>query len=84
MSTRRSRGSSVLLAAAMLSFAVPAARAADPDAPTDTAEGWKKVLAYAGCAFGLFRAITPVDWSAAITGCMRLYLDEPPLTPGGN
>ncbi len=84
MTTRRSRGVHVLLAAAMLTLAAPSARAADPDAPTDTAEGWKKVVAYAGCAFGLFRAITPADWTAAMFTCTKLFLDEPPFTAGGD
>ncbi len=84
MTTRKGRGVYVLLAAAVLALAAPSARAADPDAPTDTAAGWKKVVAYAGCAFGVFRAITPVDWTAAMLTCTKLFLDEPPLTPGGD
>jgi hypothetical protein len=84
MSTRRTRGAYVLLAAAMLSLAAPVAHAEDPDGSGDTADGWKKVLAYAGCAINVFRAITPVDWVVAMSGCTKLFLDEPPLTSGGD
>ncbi len=87
MDHRRTRGALVMLAIAALSFvspvAVPEALAADPSEPTDTAEGWKKVLAYARCAFDVFRAVTPVDWASAGFECTRLFLAEPPLTPGG-
>lgn len=87
MDHRRTRGALVMLALAALSFAspmaAPEARAAGSDSPGDTAEGWKKVLAYARCAFDVFRAVTPVDWASAGFECTRLFLAEPPLTPGG-
>ena len=83
MSTRRTRGVCVLLALAALTAVAPIARAADPDAPTDTADGWKKVLAYANCAFQVFRAITPTDWVAAGISCTRLFIAESPVNAGG-
>ena len=86
MPTRRIRGAPGVLAMLMLLalFVVaPAARAADPDASTDTANGWKKVLAYARCAFVVFIAVTPAEIGAAMFDCTRLYLSEPPLPGGG-
>jgi len=85
MSTRRTRGAPGALASLMLLallIAAPAARAADPDAPIDTTEGWKKVVSYARCAFLVFVATTPTDWATAFFDCSRTYLAEPP-TPGG-
>jgi hypothetical protein len=63
-----------------LSLAVPA-RAASED-PTDPT-GWRKALAYARCAFELWRAVTPVEVAAALFDCGRMLLDEPVLGAGG-
>ena len=85
MTTRRTRGAPsalALLTLLALLVVAPAARA-EADAPPDTDAGWRKVLAYARCAFDVFRAVTPADWSLAVFECSRLYLDEPPLTGGG-
>ena len=59
MSTRKSRGAPgalAMLTLMCLLVAAPAARAADPDAPTNTADGWKKVLSYGRCALLVFRS----------------------------
>jgi len=86
MTTRKTRGAPgalAMLTLLLLLVAVPAARAADPDAPSDGADGWKKVVAYARCAFLVFAAATPTDWAVAITDCTHLYLEEPPAPGGG-
>ena len=83
MTTRRIRGAPgalAMLTLLTLLIAAPAARAADPDSPTDTADGWKKVVAYGRCAFLVFVAVTPTQWGAAIFDCTRLYIAE---SPGG-
>ncbi|MEQ1831522.1 MAG: hypothetical protein ABL977_00600 [Candidatus Eisenbacteria bacterium] len=80
---RRKQAALVLLAAAMFAVVPPAARAAEPEAGGVTAEGWKKVVAYAGCAFAVFRALTPADWATAALTCTKLYLDEPGAPAGG-
>jgi hypothetical protein len=86
MTTRRNRGAPgafAMLTLLLLLVAAPAARAADPDAPSDGANGWKKVIAYARCAFLTFAAVTPAEWAVAISDCTRLYLDESPAPGGG-
>ena len=70
----------LMLTAALL---VPPARAADAATDGGTAEGWKKVLAFAHCAANVFRAATPADWAVAFTDCGRLFLEEPPWPGGG-
>lgn len=90
MTTRRSRGAlatlslrfATLLAVVTLLVVAPAARAADPDAPGDTADGWRKVLAYARCALLVFFAGTPIEWSAAFADCSHTYTAEA-AGPGG-
>ena len=82
MSHRRSKAALMLFAAVMLTFVPPAAHAAEADT-AGTAEGWKKVVAYAGCALAVFRSITPADWAAAVVTCSKLYLDEPASPTGG-
>ncbi len=87
MTTRRTRGAPGALAMftlLLLLVAVPAARAADPDTPSDGTDGWKKVIAYARCAFLTFAAVTPTDWVIAISDCTRLYLEESPAPGGGH
>ena len=84
-STRGTRGAPsalALLTLLALLVVAPAARA-EADAPPDTDTGWRKVLSYARCAFEVFRAVTPAEWSVAFFDCSRLYLSEPPLTGGG-
>ena len=86
MTTRRTRGAPGALASLMLLallIAAPAARGADPDAPTDTADGWKKVVTYARCAFLVFVATTPTEWTTAFFDCARTFIAEPPLPGGG-
>ena len=83
MITRRVDGVLVLLMAAMLAIVPPSAHAADSASGGNTAEGWKKVVAYAGCAFSVFRAVTPADWAVAIMDCSKLFLDEPASPNGG-
>ena len=81
MTTRRTRGAPGALAIGCLLALLlvsPAVRAAEPDAPYDTADGWRKVVAYAHCAFLVFIAATPGDWAAAIFDCTRLYASESP------
>ena len=73
----------VLLALFALLAAAPMARAADPDWPGDTDEGWRKVIAYSRCAFEVFMAITPAQWTGAFLDCGRQFLDEPPIGLGG-
>jgi len=83
MTTRRIRGAPgalAMLTLLMLLTAAPAARAADPDTSTDTANGWRKVVAYGRCAFLVFVAVTPTDWGVAFFDCTRLFIDE---SPGG-
>ena len=85
MSTRRIRGAPGALAVLMLfaSLVAPPVRAAgDASGSGDADEGWKKVVAYAHCAFSVFRAVTPLDWSAALLTCTRLFMEEPSV-PGG-
>ena len=86
MTTRKTRGApALLLAAFVLSLqliAVPAARAADPDAPSDTADGWRNVVRYAHCAFLVFTAVSPVEWTMAFADCTRLYMAQASLTSG--
>jgi hypothetical protein len=78
----RRHGASLLVLAAFLAFA-PCALASDPDWPSDTDDGWRKVLAYGRCALQVFGAVTPPQWGAAFLDCARLFLAEPPL-PGGD
>jgi hypothetical protein len=54
----------------------PAARAYEGDADT-TEDGWKKVFAYARCAFEIWKAVTPAEWGAAFFDCGRTIMDEP-------
>ena len=85
MTTRRTRGAPgalAMLTLLLLLVVAPATRAADPDAPGDGADGWRKLVAYGRCAFLVFIATTPTDWAIAIGDCTRLFLEEPP-TPGG-
>lgn len=74
-SVRRAPRAPALLALVMLLSVAPAARAEDSGDPT--AEGWRKVFAYARCAFEMFKAVTPTDWGAAFFDCGRTFLDEP-------
>jgi hypothetical protein len=74
----RSPAALVPLALALVLCVQPARAASDED----TADGWKKVIAYARCALNVFRAVTPTDWTVAFLDCGRLYLEEPTL-PGG-
>jgi hypothetical protein len=73
------RAALVALALAASFHVAPARASAGDDV---SAEGWKKVLSFARCAFHVFRAITPTDWMVASIDCSRLFLEEPPL-PGG-
>ena len=86
MTTRRNRGApgafAMLMLFAMLTL-VPAARAAETAAPADTTEGWRKVVSYARCAFAVFRAVTPLDWGAAMFDCTRTFIAELPPPAGG-
>ena len=85
MTTRRTRGAPGALASLMLLallIAAPAARAAEPDVPPDTADGWKKVVSYARCAFLVFVATSPTDWATAFFDCSRTFAAEP-AAPGG-
>lgn len=68
-----------LVVVMMLGLA-PLAHAADPDVPSDTAEGWRKVLSYSQCAFAIYRAVTPLDWAGAVFECTRLFMAEPPAS----
>lgn len=83
MSNRSTRGTpraaAGILVVVMLGL-VPLAHAADPDVPSDTADGWAKVYAYSRCAFAVFRAVTPLDWAGAAFDCVRLFLAEPPTS----
>ena len=74
---RRALRAPAFLALLLLLCVAPATRAAETD-PEPTADGWRKVLAYARCAFEMFKAITPTDWGAAFFDCGRTFLDEPP------
>ncbi len=71
---RRAPRASALFALLLWLCVAPAARAADDG---ETADGWRKVFAYARCAFAVFKAITPVDWGTAFFDCGRTYMDEP-------
>lgn len=74
----RMRTALVALAFATVVLAPSAARAADPDVPSETADGWRKVLSYSRCAFQVFRALTPTDWTSALLDCGRTFLAESP------
>ena len=80
---RRRPNLPALLALAMLLTLAPAARATDDAGSGGVDEGWKKVIAYARCAFEMFIAATPIQWTAAILDCSKQYLDEPRLRSGG-
>ena len=87
MSTRGIRGRTGFtrpaVALVMLSLTLLlGAQPARADGADDTADGWKKVLAFARCAVNVFRAITPTDWIVATIDCGRLVLEEP-TWPGG-
>lgn len=77
----RMRTALVALAFATVVLAPSAARAADPDVPSETADGWRKVLSYSRCAFQVFRALTPTDWTSALLDCGRTFLEESPAPP---
>jgi hypothetical protein len=64
-----------LLALFLLLCVAPASRAAEGDGEP-TAEGWRKVFAYARCAFEVWKAVTPTDWGTAFFDCGRTFLDE--------
>lgn len=72
---RRAPRAPAFLALLLLLSVVPATRAAESNTEP-TAEGWRKVLAYARCAFEVFKAVTPVDWGTAFLDCSRTILDE--------
>jgi hypothetical protein len=83
MSTRSVRGTPIAAAGclvALMLLTAPLARAADPDVPTDTADGWQNVYRYSRCAFAVLHAVTPLDWAAAAFDCVRLFLSEPPTS----
>ena len=71
---RASRAAALVAMLLVMSF-VPAARAAEGTGEP-TAEGWRKVFAYARCAFEVWKAVTPSDWGAAFFDCGRTFLDE--------
>lgn len=77
----RMRTALVALAFVTVVLAPSAARAADPDVPSETADGWRKVLSYSRCAFQVFRALTPTDWTSALLDCGRTFLEESPAPP---
>lgn len=77
------RRSAVLLLVTSLAFAIPVAHANESGAPIEDAEGWRKVIAYAACAWQVFRALTPADVATASLMCGRLLLEEPPTPNGG-
>jgi len=86
MNTRGIRGrpgfagaAALVMLTLTLSLGAQPARA---DGGDDTADGWKKVIAFARCALNVFRAVTPTDWMVAATDCGRLVLEEP-TWPGG-
>ncbi len=78
---RRAPRGPALLALLLVLAVAPNARAFDADGSDQTDEGWKKVLSYGRCAFEVFKAANPVEWTAAFLDCTRLFLAEPPL-PG--
>ena len=73
---RAPRAPALVALVLMLSMA-PGVRAAEGD-PEPTADGWRKVFAYARCAFEVWKAITPADWGVAFFDCGRTFLDEAP------
>jgi hypothetical protein len=79
---RRQHVAALLTLLAFLTLA-PRSLAADPDWPGETGDGWRKMLAYGRCALGVFAAVTPPQWGAALVDCTRLFLSEPPLNEGG-
>ncbi len=80
---RRRPSLPVQVALAALLSLTPSAVAFADEPLGDAEESWKKVLAYAGCAIGIFVAVTPVQWGAALVNCAKQYVDEPRLTVGG-
>ena len=84
MTTRKTRGAPgalAMLTLLLLLVVAPAARAADPDAPPDTADGWRKVIAYARCAFLVFAAATPTDTLSRPPGSLRRSSTRPVSSP---
>ena len=78
---RRAPRASAFVTLLLLLAVVPVAHATDSDEGGETGDGWKKVLAYARCAFEVFEAITPAQWGTAIFDCGRTFIDE---TPSGS
>jgi hypothetical protein len=78
---RRSCVPAVLTFLALLSTTA-VVHAGELDAPDETGDGWRKVIAYGRCAFAVFTAVSPVQWTAAFLDCGKLFLDEPPLGGG--
>jgi hypothetical protein len=71
-----------VLAFLTLLSATAVAHAGESDAPDDTGNGWRKVISYGRCAFGVFSAVSPVQWTAALLDCGNLFLDEPSIGGG--
>lgn len=71
------------VALAALLTLTPTAVAFADESTDGTEESWKKVLAYASCSIGIFIAVTPLQWGAALVNCAKMYVDEPRLTLGG-
>ena len=72
---RRAPRAPVLLTLLLLLCVSPATRAAESGTDT-TADGWKKVFAYARCALEVWKAVTPADWTLAFLDCGHTFLDE--------
>ena len=85
MTTRRIRGAPGALAVfALLSLCLaPPAHALEPVPYDGTEDGWRKMIAYARCAFLVFTAVEPTGWAAAFFDCSRTFAAEPPAPGGG-
>jgi len=85
MTTRRIRGAPGALAVlALLSLCLaPPARALEPVPYDGTEDGWRKMIAYARCAFMVFTAVQPTSWTAAFFDCQSTYAAESVEAWGG-
>jgi len=67
----------VLYALLLLLALAPVARALEGEGSGGTADGWKKVIAYLGCAIAVYGANTPLGVAAAVAECGGLLAQEP-------
>jgi hypothetical protein len=75
MPARRRPGRAVTAAIAAMLILTPIRAGAATDAGAD-AEGFGKLLTYAGCALAVFKAFDPMTAAQASMGCLKIFYDE--------